>query len=618
MTHSNDGKDSASRRAILAAMAAGCLAPRAYAQVAQLANPSTLSFDEVGRELSQRDHVSPGHHAQVLLRWGDAVAASAPAWSPETQSRDAQNTQFGYDNDFIAFMPLPYGSGNSNHGLLCVNHESARPHLMFKGVTEKGFKSLPRELMDVTISAHGFSVVEIELAGAEWRVVAASSFNRRLTGFDGFSISGPAAGHGRMQTTEDPTGRRVLGTLGNCAGGTTPWGTVLTAEENIHTFFNGDFEGTPEKANHTAMGINSELHHAWFTHYPRFDVSREPNEPNRFGWIVEIDPFEPNSMPVKRTALGRFRHEGAATVRNRDGRIVVYMGDDQAFEHIYRFISARPMNERDRKANAGILDEGVLSVARFDDSGVLSWVPMVWGQGPLTPDNGFRSQADVVIEARRAAKLLGATAMDRPEDMEVHPASGRVFVALTKNARRRPEQADAVNPRAANRHGHIIEMIPPHDTRGPDHGADRYQWTRLLLAGNPAASDQGAHYHAGVSKDGWLSCPDNLAIDAAGRLWIGTDGANDFGNADGLWVTDVDGPGRALTRCFYTAPIGAEVTGPAFTPDGTTLFCSIQHPGDHDGSTFDLPATRWPDFKDNLPPRPSVVAIRRQDGKPLG
>lgn len=583
------------------------------------AEASTLSFTEIGRDLQPTHAVSPGHNVQILLRWGDALTSDAPAWNPQAQTAGAQSLQFGYDNDFISFQPLPYGSGSSERGLLCINHESTRNQLMFPGFTGRKIDDLGKTLIDVEMAAHGHTIVEVFRKNDDWHVELKSPYNRRITAMTEIDIAGPAAGHARMMTKGDPAGRLVLGTLGNCAGGETPWGTVLTAEENIHHFFSGDPRRTPESANHLLMGISIERFYGWHMHYPRFNVESDPHEPNRFGWIVEIDPYDPQARPVKRTALGRFRHEGAAVVTNSDGRVICYMGDDEAFQYIYKFVSRRSVEPKNRVASRSLLDDGTLFCARFNDDHTVTWMPLTWGTASLTPANGFTSQADVVIEARRAAALLGATPMDRPEDIEVNKVTNTVFVALTKNARRTDDQVDAANPRARNRYGHIMEIIPPGaGTTAVDHAATEASWGLFLLAGDPGDPKVKAQYHPGVSQAGWLSNPDNLTVDPKGRLWISTDGSNDFGHADGIWATDVVGQGSALTKHFFSCPIGAELTGPTFTPDGTTLFCSVQHPGDDDGSSFVTPITRWPDFKDGVPPRPSVIAIRTVNGKPIG
>jgi len=568
------------------------------------------------------DAVADGHEIQTVIRWGDPILADGPGFDAARVTAEAQARQFGYNNDYLDFFPLPAGSRNSDHGLLVVNHEYTNANLMFSGLgpLREARARLNATQAAAEIAAHGGSVVEVKREGGVWGYVKDSRYNRRITGETPMRVSGPAAGHDRLKTNADPTGMRVLGTLNNCAGGNTPWGSVLICEENFNFYFGGaTVETDPQAAAFKRYGIVKESVYPWGRFQDRFDLAKEPNEANRFGWVVEFDPFDPSSVPVKRTALGRFKHEGCTHVVNPDGRVVFYQGDDERFDYVYRFVTAKAWNPSDRAANRDLLDDGTLSVAKFEADGKVRWLPLVFGQGPLTAANGFRNQGDVVVEARRAADLLGATPMDRPEDVETNKATGRVYVMLTNNERRAANQIDAINPRARNVHGHIVEIVPPGaGTARVDHAADEMQWGLFLVAGRPGI-DAGAQYHRAVSDSGWLSCPDNCAFDAKGRIWIATDGApTAAGVADGLYAADTQGHGRALTRLFYQAPTGAEVCGPCFTPDETTIFLAIQHPGEDSGSTFDKPSTRWPDFADGVPPRPSVIAIVKKGGGVIG
>ncbi|QQS14829.1 MAG: PhoX family phosphatase [Rhodospirillales bacterium] len=615
-----------SRRGALGAIAAAAVAPVTLRPSLAKA-VSSLGFAELSAKPSPTHAVAKGYRADILIRWGDPVEAGAPAFDPRALTAAGQSKQWGYNNDFLAFMPLPPGSTASDHGLLVANHEYTNTAFMWSGIkSDTVMAAMTRERVEVELAAHGLSVVEVKRADGRWSVVAGGRHNRRLPMTAPFRVAGPAAGHPRLRTSADPAGTRVLGTLNNCAGGKTPWGTTLHGEENFHAYFSGAAPADSEAAARKRYGVGTSArgYRWWGARVDRFDLAKEPNEPNRFGWVVELDPYDPASTPVIRTALGRCKHEGATTVVNRDGRVVVYSGDDERNEYIYKFVTAGRFDPADRAANMDLLDAGTLHAARFDADGTMRWLRLVHGEGPLTAANGFASQADVLIEARRAADLLGATRMDRPEDVETNPTTGIVYAALTNNAERKDDQKDPANPRADNVGGHIVAMIPPGAPgKDVDHAADTFRWEIPILAGDPSKPGTGARYHADTTADGWFACPDNVAFDPKGRLWISTDtGSNwvKFGIPDGLWACDVAGDAAYLTKRFFACPLGAEMCGPEFTPDGRTLFLAVQHPGTDGlpGSSFDTPATRWPDFKDDTPPRPSVVVVTREDGGEIG
>jgi hypothetical protein len=582
----------------------------------------TFRFAEVEAGSDATHHVAEGYDAEVLIRWGDKVLDDAPGFDPAGQSAAAQARQFGYNNDFIGFIPL---DGSSERGLLVVNHEYTNDELMFPAVAagrkrQEVQEALSPEQIAISMMAHGGSVIEVKRRGGRWVVLDGSKFARRITVDTPMEITGPAAGHRRMVTGADATGRRVHGMINNCAGGITPWGTWLTCEENFNYYFEGKdaVERSPDATALARYGLGKRWY-TWGRVDRRFDIAKEPNEPNRFGWVVEIDPFDPASTPKKRTAMGRFKHEGAGSIVNKDGRFVVYQGDDERFDYVYRFVTEGKVDTANRAANRDLLDRGTLSVARFNADGSGEWLPLVHGQGPLTAAKGFADQGDVVIHARLAADALGATKMDRPEDIDVEPASGRVYLMLTNNSRRKAGDVDAANPRAGNDFGHIIEMMPD----GGDHAATTFRWEILLLCGDPAVAGVGATFNPATTKNGWFGMPDNCVIDALGRLWVATDGnsAAKTGRTDGVWAVETKGPARGTSKLFFRVPAGAELCGPCVTPDLETFFVAVQHPGEiYDeaatgmSSTFDNPLTRWPDFKDGMPPRPSVVAITRKGG----
>ena len=583
----------------------------AHAQAAQ----SSLTFTELKRIFDQTHHVADGYKAEIVAAWGDAMQAGQAAFDPASMTADDLATRFGYNCDFIAFMPLPKGSQTSDHGLLCVNNEYVSPNVMFPGVT---WDNMPDALTDanvaVTNASVGHSVVEIKRTNGAWAVVQDSPMNRRITMDTEIAISGPLAGHPSMQTSYDPTGRLARGTHYNCAGGVTPWGTVLSGEEGAYDTFGGDVTAHPQAAVLERYGYDGSDYYGRARLDPRFDLAKEPNEPNHFDWVLEIDPYDPAAVPVKRTALGRFHHEGATVWLNKDGRVVVYSGDDDSFEYVYRFVSAGTFDPANPASGKDLLDSGTLSVARFNADGMMDWLPLVHGQGPLTAENGFADQAEVLLKTRLAADALGATPMDRPEGVQANPITGRVYAMMTKNKKISADKLNPVNTRPENLYGHIVELIPPGGMGlDADHTVDSMQWDLFVLCGDPKVAEQGARFHEATSDSGWFVNPDNVAFDPKGRMFVATDGANDFGIADGIYGVDTEGPARGLPKLLFAAPIGAECAGPCFTPDGTTLFVSVQHPAE-DSESLETVSTLWPDFKEGGLPRPAVVAIQRADG----
>ncbi|MDP2698395.1 PhoX family phosphatase [Thalassospira sp.] len=589
------------------AVAGAGLATASLSKIARADAASTLTFKSIPQTITKTHAVADGYNADIVIRWGDKVVSDASSFIAGQVDANAQNKQFGYNCDYVGYMPLPIGSDNSDHGLLYVNHEYTNAEMMWPGLKDAMGASQEQALHE--IAAHGASIIEVKKENGKWNVIERSKYARRISALDtDMVITGPAAGHDRLKTGTDATGTRVVGTLNNCAGGKTPWGTVLMAEENFNGYFGGDIAKTNEERNHKRYGIEPDSWYSWVKYFDRFNVEKEPNEPNKFGWMVEVDPYDPTSTPKKRTALGRFKHEGATVFVTADNTVVVYSGDDQRFDYLYKFVASKKYNPSDRASNMDILDDGTLYVAKFNENGTLDWMPIIHGEGPLTAANDFNSMADVLIETRRAADLLGATKMDRPEDVEPNPVNGKVYVMLTNNSKR--TDVNVVNPRAKNVHGHILELTPPGGRgKDADHAATTFTWDIMILCGNPANPDDKAVYHPAA--ESWVSCPDNMAVDHRGRLWISTDGAPNSNIPDGMHATDVEGPGRALTKFFFACPEGAEMCGPEFTPDGKTLFLAVQHPAD--GSTYDAPSTRWPDFVDGMPARPSVVAVTKQD-----
>ncbi|GFE49836.1 dTDP-glucose 4,6-dehydratase [Roseobacter cerasinus] len=600
-------------------------------QAAAAAGASRYTFDELSWGNDEKHHIAEGYNADILLRWGDPITADAPEFDVMNQTVEAQLKQFGYNNDYVGFTAL---NDEGTRGLLCVNHEYTNEEVMFPGLGRQdrdGFKGMTKELVDIEMAAHGGSVVEIaQGADGKWALVRDSQYNRRITPFDTeMVLDGPAAGHDRMKTNDDASGLAVIGTINNCAGGMTPWGTYLMAEENFHGYFwtdevdadgKPDISGQAEAAQMKRYGVPGGWY-AWGKYYDRFNIDKEPNMPNKYGWIVEVDPRNPDAKPIKHTALGRFRHEGAETTVSKEGKLVIYSGDDNRFDYQYKYVSGGKITDETAVFGSSLFSDGTLYVARFEEDGVVNWLPLVHGEGPLTAENGFNDQGDVMIDTRIAADLLGATPMDRPEDAQPGP-NGTAYLMLTNNTRRTAEQVNAANPRPESSFGHIIEIKED----GEDHAATKGTWSILVKCGDPTIEEVGAQWNPETSENGWFGSPDNAAMDADGRLWISTDqgsGWGKTGKSDGLYALETDGELRGHSKLFFRCPVGGELCGPYFHDSGETLFLAVQHPGtdgtkDFKGfernSTFEDPATRWPDFDPAMPPRPSVVVVTKQGG----
>lgn len=575
--------------------------------------------------------VPPGYTAKVLIAWGDPVS-DGPAFKQDASNSAAEQAQqWGMHNDGLVYFAF---RNSSTHGLLVQNNEYTDDVLLFPN----GTADWNQEKTNKSLAAHGVSIIEIirqrgrGQKDAEWQVVRPSKYARRITGMTPIAIGGPAAGDELLKTSADPTGTEVLGTLNNCAMGFTPWGTYLACEENFNGYFRKTGAQSPLERRYgiTAAGFG----YLWHTTDMRFRADDEPNEPNRFGWVTEIDPFDPSSMPVKRTALGRFKHEGAWVVEAKDGRVVVYSGDDETNEYIYRYVSRLPWRTALRRGESP-LDDGTLYVAKFHESGSGEWLPLT----PAHPALAGWTLSQILINSRAAADAVGATMTDRPEWIDAFPRSLTAIATLTNNSRRGTDPAsinepdgstaagqarppvDAVNPRAINTYGHIVTW-----KYRKDWTEDTFTWDIFALCGDPAVPAHGST----IDGDKYGS-PDGIYVDPSGRIWIQTDVSGGsinpenragpyqgFGNNQMLCADPI----TRETRRFLVGPNVCEITGVMVTPDERTMFVGIQHPGEAPTGSNDpeIPKrfSSWPDGEAGGRPRSAVVVITKDDGGRIG
>jgi uncharacterized protein len=626
----------------LGAAVGGLFASTGVAHALQASAGPSLGFAPVPVNTADTLVVPQGYEARVIYRWGDPITGTMPAYSPDNSGAE-QGEQAGMHHDGMHFFPIegddPW-QGSSTDGLLVVNHEYIEPRFLHAGAmrgqamsgSETPDHGGPRDpdMVLKEMNAHGVSIARIrEGEDGQWRIVA-DPRNRRITALTEMEIAGPVRGSDLVKTRFSPEGERTRGTLSNCAHGVTPWNTYMAAEENWSGYFVNTGGDLPRE--HARYGVRTDVsRHNWHRSADgadacvRFDATPAAdgpegdyrNEPNTYGWMVEIDPFDPASTPVKRTTLGRFAHEGVVFAPAEAGQpIVCYSGDDARGEYIYKFVSAAAYAPGQTRGD--ILDEGVLYAAKFNADGSGEWLALTYGENGLDETNGFASQADVLVNTRTAADLLGATPMDRPEWGTVDPQTRAVYFTLTNNAERTAGETDAANPRGPNLFGQIIRW---HEDGGQ--AGQTFRWDLFVIAG-PEGDSADMNGEA-LDADSLFCSPDGLWMDAHRRLWIQTDISESVMNrgpfeAFGNNMMLAANPETGEIRRFLTGPVGQEITGVVTTPDHRTMFINVQHPGattsreDFAAGRF---SSRWPDGGDSVP-RSATVMIRRTDRGVVG
>lgn len=642
--------------------------------------PLALNFDAVAKNKLDLVTVPAGYQTSILHALGDPLSLADAAWANDgSESADSYNRRVGDGHDGMHYFGLSdagaYSASRSDRGLLCVNNEYVvRPYGLHASGRTSGATRVAAEV-DKEVNAHGVTICEVRrgASGTGMTMVRGSSFNRRITSATPMDFAGPVKGSSLVKTKYSADGSSTRGTNNNCANGYTPWGTYLTCEENFTNVVSraaGD-DALRSPAEVTALNRyrlkqGTASSYLWDTpttgtadDYARWTASVTGasatddyrNAFNTFGWVVEIDPFDPSSKPVKRSALGRFAHEGAWPCNPVAGKpLVFYMGDDSQNEYIYKFVSAANWDAADigkgLAAGAKYMDAGTLYVAKFNTDGSGTWVELTFGKNGLTAANAiypFANQADVLTHARLAADSVGATKMDRPEWGAVNPANGEVYMTLTNNSSRTASNTDTANPRyyedlksgtttqKGNVNGHIIRWREA----GSDAAAVTFAWDIYLFGAEATAA---ANVNLSKLTDvNDFSSPDGLWFDKNGMLWIQTDdGAyTDVTNCmmlaaipgkvgDGSAVTAASGmptlkgadASATTVRRFLVGPKDCEITGLAMTPDRKTLFVNVQHPGENGSLT--TPTSAWPasqtDSASTKRPRSATVVVTRTDG----
>ncbi|WP_318456715.1 PhoX family protein [Photobacterium leiognathi] len=610
---------------------------------------AVLNFDSIPGSLTDAVSIPSGYTAQILVPWGTPLNANGNVWKNDgTNDSTDQLNALGMHHDGIHFFPL---NEASTDGLLCINHEyidQQALHPNWDKDAERA-KEVRTDIDEIRkeINAHGISVVRIQLKDNQWKLIDNDPLNRRYTGATVMDLSGPIA-HSELTVTRfSPDGSQARGTLNNCGNGYTPWGTYLTCEENWPGYFTNTDKRTDEQ---DRIGVsNTQGRYKWETlaghneerldEFARFNLAPTGssslddyrNEANGHGYIVEIDPYTKNSRAKKRTALGRFRHEGCTFGKLEEGKpVVFYSGHDSRFEYLYKFESTALWDPADASPSNRLLagdkymDEGTLYVARFNEDSTGTWLPLTLDSITTSGNrlaSHFNSLAEIIINTAGAADLVGATPMDRPEWAAVDPYTGSVYLTLTNNTKRK-DSTNPANPRLNNKFGHIIRW---------DEGEKptEFDWD-IFVFGSPSNGDEQTN-RSGLTDLNQFASPDGLAFDQRGIMWIQTDNGADeveeYTNDQMLAVvpsqllddddnqTVIASSNQAELKRFFVGPNGCEVTGFTISPDYKSLFVNIQHPSNWPYSDNAVEAT--PNGTE-VRPRSSTVVIRREDGGEIG
>ena len=595
------------RRALLKGGTLGAmLGARARRTLFAHETDENLTFGPIAGGTEDEIRVPDGYTWEALARWGDRVKFGASAFNPSNLDAGAQRKQVGYNCGYLGWVDYQPTLG----GIVCIGHNDTNPELMFPDYSQE-FTTLQQ--VDYELAALGVTVFQAPprrtSAAPRYWFYGSSNYNERLHGESSLTMTGPVAGHSLLVTSSDTGGNLATGTFNACGGGISPWGTFLVAEGCFGQYFanNGSVTNEMAREANAALGVLDEgSSRPWWRFHNRFDLASEPNEANKFGWIVEVDPWDRDYPRRKLTAIGRLSHCSASVALSSSNKVALYTADSSQFAHLYKFVSTDAFDRTNRPAAKNLLDNGTLYVAKFNEDGTGEWLPLVYESGSLNASNGFTSQADVLLFPGQAAEVLGATQLESPRDVQVGPAGGKVYLSLWGTEEPPPAEGEEETSGDLVSLGQIVEI----EEDGSDSAATTFSWQVFMQCGDPGVEEHDAYFaEFDATSASAIARPGQVRFDHHGNLVIATSGQHaDLGILDGVFFVPTAGDERGYNRQLLSCVAGASCGAAVVSPDHQLLLVAIQHPGK--GGTR---GERISTFGGDDINRPAVIAVTRTE-----